>query len=261
MKSNLQKQTWLKVINPEVEDRLGRARHALFDFDGTLSVLRQGWEPVMEAVMLASISPGQEPGPELVAEIRDYIDASTGQLTILQMTWLVEAVGRYGRVAHPLTPAGYKARYLEALMVSVSLRLQRLENGQTPAQDFLLAGTLDFLNALASRGVRMYLASGSDHPDVVREAAALGLAPFLSGGIYGALDASETNAKERIIQRILDDQRLEGDELVVIGDGPVEIIEARKHGAIALGIASDEVARSGWNENKIERLNRSEQTC
>ena len=29
---------WLEVINPAV--RLGRVRHALFDFDGTISVIR-----------------------------------------------------------------------------------------------------------------------------------------------------------------------------------------------------------------------------
>lgn len=35
---------WLRVLNPEVTARLGHIRHAPFDFDGTLSVLREGWE-------------------------------------------------------------------------------------------------------------------------------------------------------------------------------------------------------------------------
>ena len=257
MKLDLNAQPWIKVLNPDIGPRLGRVRHALFDFDGTLSVLRQGWEPVMEAVMIASICPGQAPEPELVREIRAYIDASTGQLTILQMRWLADAVRRYGHVPDPLTSSGYKKRYLEALMVSVSQRLERLESGQAAAQEYVLAGALAFLQGLAAREVRMYLASGSDHPDVLREASALGLAPYLSGGVYGALDASEANAKEKIIQRILEEHHLAGNELVVIGDGPVEIIEARARGAVALGVASDEVARSGWNPQKIDRLSRS----
>ena len=254
---SLDPSSWLHILHPEVEARLGRVRHALFDFDGTLSVLRQGWEPVMEAVMLASICPGQDPTPDLVAEVRAVIDATTGQLTIIQMRWLAEAVRRYGYVAEPLTASGYKARYLDALMVSVSRRVERLESGLAPATDYLMSGALDLLRGLAGRGVTLYLASGSDHAGVVREAAALGLAPFLGGGMYGALDASEANGKERIIQRILDEHHLAGDELAVIGDGPVEMIEARSRGALALGVASDEVARSGWNPAKIERLTRA----
>jgi phosphoglycolate phosphatase-like HAD superfamily hydrolase len=250
-------QNWIKIRTPGLQARLGCVRHALFDFDGTLSVLRQGWEPVMETVMLTSICPDRKPAPNLVDEVREYIDASTGQLTIVQMRWLAEAVRRYGFVSNPLTPAEYKTRYRTALMVSVSKRLERLENGLASPQDYLIAGSLEFLRGLAARGVQMYLASGSDHLDVVREANALGLSAYLSGGIYGALDASEANAKEKIMQRILDDHHLSGNELLVVGDGPIEVIEAKKRGAISLGVASDEVARNGWNEHKIERLTRA----
>ena len=248
---------WLKILHPEVTSRLGRVRRVLFDFDGTLSVLRRGWEPVMEGVMLESICPDQPPTRQLVAEVRAIIDETTGQLTIVQMHWLAEAVRRYGFVASPLTASEYKSRYLDALMVSVSKRVERLESGKAAAEEYLMAGALDLLRGLAARGVTLYLASGSDHPGVVREATALGLAPLLAGGIYGALDASEANGKERIIQRILDEHGLAGEELAVIGDGPVEIIEARKRGALALGVASDEVTRSDWNPAKIERLTRA----
>lgn len=257
MNSGVLEQPWIRVLNPDVLPRLGRVRFALFDFDGTLSVLRQGWEPVMEAVMLESICPGRAPSAELRAEVSAYIDASTGQLTILQMRWLAEAVRRHGLAGAALPPTEYKRRYLEALMVSVSKRLERLESGLAPREDYLMAGSLELLRGLAGRGVKMVLASGSDHPGVLREAAALGLADFLPGGIYGALDASEANAKERIIQRILDEHQLSGDELAVIGDGPVEIVEARARQAVALGVASDEVARRGWNEHKVERLSRA----
>ena len=248
---------WLRILNTARLADFGSVRHVLFDFDGTLSVLRQGWEPVMESVMLESICPEQAPTPELVAEVRSVIDATTGQLTIVQMRWLADAVYRYGYVHHPLTPAGYKRRYLAALMLTVSQRVERLESGQAAPEEYLMLGALDMLRGLAARDVTLYLASGSDHPGVVREATALGLAPLLTGGIYGALDASEANGKEKIIQRILDDHGLAGEELAVIGDGPVEIVEARSRGALALGVASDEVARSGWNPAKIVRLSRA----
>jgi phosphoglycolate phosphatase-like HAD superfamily hydrolase len=248
---------WLRVLNPSVESRLGSVRHALFDFDGTLSVLRQGWEPVMESVMLDAISPGKPPSPEMISEVRSFIDRSTGILTIHQMGWLVEAVQRFNLTQDVRTAKEYKQVYLKALMVSVSKRLERLESGQAIPDEYLIAGSAEFLRGLAERGVELYVASGSDHPDVVREARALGIAEYFTGGIFGALDSSEANGKDRIIQRILNEHGLAGKELLVVGDGPVEIVEAQARGAISLGVASDEIIHCGWNRHKIERLARA----
>jgi hypothetical protein len=47
---------------------------------------------------------------------------------------------------------------------------------------------------------------------------------------------------------------LEGPELAVFGDGPVEIREVRKRNGLAVGIASNEVQRHGWNGEKRSRL-------
>jgi hypothetical protein len=60
-----------------------------------------------------------------------------------------------------------------------------------------------------------------------------------------------------IINRIIHENSLSGNELVVFGDGPVEIRECRKAGGIAVGIASDEVRRFGLNREKRTRLIRS----
>jgi phosphoglycolate phosphatase-like HAD superfamily hydrolase len=244
----------IRILNPAVGARLGRVRHALFDFDGTISTLRQGWEDAMIPVMLEAIC-GTRPVPtEIEREVRDYVDRSTGILTIEQMRWLVDAVRRHGLAGEPLTAAEYKQIYLQRLLLTVDGRVERVAWGDVAPQDAMVAGATDFVRGLRARGVKLYLASGTDHPYVVREATVLGMADDFAGGIYGALDATEANNKERIIQRILDEHGLAGDELVVIGDGPVEIREAVARGAIAMGIASDEVARRGWNDHKARRL-------
>ena len=54
--------TQIEVIN---ETERGRFKHALFDFDGTVSILREGWQQVMAPVMLESILSGKEPTPEV----------------------------------------------------------------------------------------------------------------------------------------------------------------------------------------------------
>lgn len=248
---------WFRILNPAVMGTLGKVRHVLFDFDGTVSVLRQGWEPVMQLVMLDAICAGNPPSPQLVTEVSEYIDVSTGTLTILQMKWLVEKVKSVGMETEPLTAAEYKERYLKELMVSVSKRLEALNTKIAAPQDYLVRGSLEFVRGLAEKGATLYIASGSDHADVVKETTALGIADYFNGEIYGALDESESNNKERIIQRILDDHQLSGNQLLIVGDGPVEINEGRQRGAITLGVASDEVVHYGWNEHKVDRLTRA----
>jgi phosphoglycolate phosphatase-like HAD superfamily hydrolase len=244
---------WIRIVHPQVLPRLGKVQHVLFDFDGTLSVLRQGWEDVMIPVMVEAIC-GNATRPEIEVEVREYVDRSTGILTIRQMQWLAEAVQRHGLVTPVLTPAQYKAIYLARLMVFVRERIASVKQGKEIPAEHLVAGSQEFVSGLADRGVRLYVASGTDHADVTAEADALGLLHCFNGDVYGALDHNENNAKERVIQRILDENGLSGDELLIIGDGPVEIREGALRRAVTLGVASDEVARCGWNERKVERL-------
>ena len=245
---------WLKELTPGLDKRLGNTRHALFDFDGTLSVMREGWEGVMLPVMLESICGDRKVLPEVEDEVRDYIDSSTGILTIQQMEWLSTAVKRYGYVREPLSASQYKAIYLDRLMVRVRERIHMVQNGQINPEKMILAGGKQFVEDLWNQGVTLYLASGTDHQNMVSEATVLHLAQYFNERVYGALDQNAENGKERVIQRILDENNLAGNELLVVGDGPVEIREAKLRGAITLGVASNEIARSGWNPQKIQRL-------
>jgi hypothetical protein len=81
---------------------------AVFDFDGTISTLRCGWESVMEPLM-TEILYGDHPTEHEIQHVRDYISASTGIQTILQMKWICEELTAMGR--EPLSPWDYKAEY------------------------------------------------------------------------------------------------------------------------------------------------------
>jgi phosphoglycolate phosphatase-like HAD superfamily hydrolase len=133
-------------------------------------------------------------------------------------------------------------------------RIKGLMNGEIKPDEMMIMGARNFLEELHRRGVIMYLASGTDHEYVLKEASALKISQYFVGGIYGALDHTEEHAKEKIIQRILDENNLKGSELLVVGDGPVEIRNAKNRDAIALGVASDEVNRCGLNQRKRRRL-------
>ncbi len=232
-------------------------RAALFDFDGTLSTLRCGWEAVMRPLMLEMIAGGGAWDAALEREVDAYIDESTGVQTILQMQWLAETVKRKGlNPGAPEDPWWYKAEYNRRLMAQVNERLRALASGAVPRDTYLMAGGEAFLRALKEKGVRLYVASGTDDPDVKNEAAALGLARYFDG-IAGSPPGSVGCSKEQVIARLMREEGLSGGDFAVIGDGKVEIRLGREAGARTVGLASDEAARRGVNPVKRQRLLRA----
>ena len=109
------------------------------------------------------------------------------------------------------------------------------------------------LEALKARDVRCYLASGTDEPYVLDEAAALQLTPYFAG-IYGARDDYKSFSKKILIERIIAENNLAGPEFVAFGDGYVEIEDTKHVGGIAVGVATNEAARAGIDEWKRTRL-------
>lgn len=258
---------------------LGRTKYAVFDNDGTISTLRQGWEQIMAPVMIKAILGDKYKTADetLYNKVRnrviDYIDKSTGIETIIQMEALVEMVREFGIVPRNkiLDKFGYKRIYNDALMELVSQRISKFGRGERCLNDYAIKGALKFLEALRRRGIKLYLASGTDHQDVVNEATSLGYAHLFDGGIYGALSRAEVspvrkkdpelsngvsyeNCKKMVIERIMRENKLQGPELAVFGDGPVEMRESRKRDGLAVGIASDEIRRHGLNIEKRTRL-------
>ena len=245
--------------------KAGNIKHALFDHDGTISTLRQGWEMIMEPVMIRAILGDQYETAEkqLCEEIRgrvlEFIDISTGIQTILQMEALVGMVDEFNIVPKEeiLDKFAYKKLYLDALIEVVSKKLEKFEKRQLNLDDFTMKGSVGFLKALREKGVKLYLASGTDKQDVINETQILGYADLFDGGIYGSEDDIKKYSKKMIINKIIKENKLEGNELAVFGDGPVEIKECIKSGGIAIGIASDEIRRFGLNEEKRTRLIKS----
>ncbi len=92
-------------------------RHAIFDHDGTISTLRQGWEAIMEPMMVRAILGKAYATVEeglyrkVVEDVHRYVDKTTGIQTLVQMQGLVEMVRRAGMVpeAEILDMHGYKA--------------------------------------------------------------------------------------------------------------------------------------------------------
>lgn len=232
-----------------------RVASVLFDFDGTISTLRCGWEKIMEPLIVEVLLPyWKEDTAALEDMAKAYVNESTGIQTIFQMKWLAEQVALMG--GQPLDPWDYKDEYNRRLMLEIEKKKQHLFDGTEKPDDYLMAGSVAFLQALKEHGVQILVASGTDHPDVVTEAKALGVFDYFDE-LAGAPLREESCSKEAVLRRLIHEHHLEGSQVAVIGDGKVEIALGKQAGALALGLASDEYARCGVNPVKRERLLRA----
>jgi phosphoglycolate phosphatase-like HAD superfamily hydrolase len=208
----------------------------------------------MEPLMLEMISGGTKADQDLIREVKEYIDQSTGIQTYYQMKWLAKAVKKHGNNPDASgDPWWYKEEYNRRLMEPVEKRVASIRSGQKSRADFLVKDSEEFLRALTNKGIEIYVASGTDDPDVKREAEVLELSGYfkeIAGAPLGKADCS----KEAVLRKLVEDNRLAGPEVVVIGDGRVEIALGREVGAITLGIASDEDNLCGVNPIKRARL-------
>ncbi|HUU55043.1 MAG TPA: HAD family hydrolase [Armatimonadota bacterium] len=235
----------------------GRFRSALFDFDGTLSLVREGWQGVMVPMMVETLleTPRHESRERIEEIVTDFVTELTGEQTIYQMMRLAEEVERRG--GQERDPVEYKREYLARLWDRIEGRVAALEGGRAAPEEFLVGGARGILEALKERGVELYLASGTDQDDVVREANSLGLTRYFGERIFGARERYWEFSKEKLIAQIVGEHGMEGPDLVTFGDGYVEIEQTKRVGGVAVGVVSDEARREGVDEWKRERLIRA----
>ena len=235
----------------------GRFRAVLFDFDGTLSLIREGWPEVMIPMMVRVLrdTGTKETDEQLDQHVEEFVMRLNGRQTIYQMIQLAEEVRQRG--GRPRDPLEYKHEYHELLMKRSEPRLKGLRDGTISPETMTVPGSHQFLRRLRQMGLTLYLASGTDLKHVREEAALLRLTEYFGDHIYGAVDDYKNFSKRLVVERILQQHGLQGPELLAFGDGFVEIEEVKKAGGLAVGVASDEVRRAGVNAWKRDRLIRA----
>jgi phosphoglycolate phosphatase len=196
-----------------------------------------------------------EPDAELASQVEEFVMRLNGRQTIYQMIQLADEVRKRGGT--PLEPLAYKNRYHDLLMARIEGRLADLRSGRATPEEWTVPGSHALLDQLRRRGTTLYLASGTDLKYVRQEAELLGVAAYFEPHIYGALDDYRNFSKKMIIDRILSENNLRGEELLGFGDGFVEIEEVKGVSGVAVAVASDETARRGVNAWKRDRLVRA----
>lgn len=213
--------------------------HVLFDFDGTLSLIRQGWPEVMVPMFVEMLParPGESPEDLRRLAFEDIMRLN-GKQTIYQMIQLADRIRERGGV--PQEPLWYKHEYLRRLEVRIRHRTEGLAGGRIKPDELLVHQARPLLEELRRRGLAVYLASGTDEVFVKQEAAALDLVQYFGPRIYGALDDYKQFSKKIVIDRILRENRIDGARLLSFGDGYVEIQNTKEVGGLAVAVASDE---------------------
>lgn len=213
--------------------------HVLFDFDGTLSLIREGWPEVMVPMFagMLPVLPGE------TAEQRrqlclDDIMRLNGKQTIYQMIQLAERIKERG--GSPQEPLWYKHEYLRRLDERIRSRAEGIRNGSLRRDDFLVHGARALLESLQHRGLSLYLASGTDEVFVKQEAELLDVSRYFGPRIYGAQDDYKNFSKKMVIDRLLRENQISGAQLLAFGDGYVEIQNTKEAGGLAVAVASDE---------------------
>jgi phosphoglycolate phosphatase-like HAD superfamily hydrolase len=229
--------------------------HVLFDFDGTLSLIREGWAGVMTPMFVEMLPalPGET--DEARREIcHEDIMRLNGKQTIYQMIQLAERIKERGGT--PRDPLWYKREYLRRLNDRIGARLEGLTRGTLRADDLLVFGARPLLETLQRHGLRLYLASGTDEEFVKQEAQLLDVARYFGQHIYGALDDYRQFSKKMVIERILRENQIPGEQLLSFGDGYVEIQNTKEVGGLAVAVASDEAHNGSgrFDEWKRQRL-------
>lgn len=246
------RQTSIELIRPEIER--GRFRYVLFDFDGTISLIREGWQQVMVEMMTQTLArtPQAEGAEAIGTLVEQYIARSTGIQTVYQMIWLADEVSdRNGKALEPLI---YKDMYNELLLARIRQRIEDLQAGRTHPEEWMVPGARQLLENLRQRGCTLFCASGTDHEYMTREAELLGVAKYFNGGLHGAINDYRNFSKKILIDRIIEDNQLAGSEFLAFGDGYVEIEDTKGARGAAVGVASDETGGGEVNVAKRTRL-------
>jgi phosphoglycolate phosphatase-like HAD superfamily hydrolase len=117
--------TNIELCNPTIER--GNIRHVVFDFDGTLSMIREGWQKIMipMGVEFLQETGTDESEEQLYAVVNEFVTRLTGKQTIYQMIELAQEITKRGGT--PKDPLEYKHIYLDRLWERIKHRVEVLK--------------------------------------------------------------------------------------------------------------------------------------
>ena len=231
----------VELLTPDLPR--GGFRVAVFDFDGTVSLLREGWARVMADMGVELLD-----DPSAFAFLELEMLMLSGKPSVIQMERLRAIAVDRGK-ASPAA-AELLAEFNRRLATLTEDRRAALVNGTDPPEAWTVPGTHDLLTNLRDRGVTLVLASGTPMEAVRAESELLKLTPFFEDRVFAPDGASGEFTKQAVIAGL----GVSGPELIGFGDGYAETVEVKRVGGVAVGLATVEAGRGGLNPVKRRML-------
>jgi len=214
-------------------------RHVLMDWDGTTSLSRGGWADIMSTLYAEHL-------PRLAGENdavrREFARAElmtlNGKPSIHQMAHLAELVARRGGT--PESAEEYHDEFQRRLGDAVRARLERVRQEPPGTDSLLVRGVRALFETLRARGIALTLATGSVLHEVRHETELLDVARYFDSTHGPDSLTDRTFSKRAVIASLVHERGVDGATLLAFGDGPVELVETKAVGGIAIAVASDE---------------------
>ncbi len=213
--------------------------HVVFDFDGTISWLRHGWPDMMVEVLKEAL-----PAPLIASyvgldeQLMSDIIRLNGKPTIFQMLQFVDWAAKQG--VPGLDAEALRVEYQCRLDAAIDERIANMRAGRCAPDAYVVHGARKLLEHLAHVGLKPMILSSTVEDRVRQETEWLGLSPFFGGHVYGGTGDPIKFSKRAVFERILSSEQIKGEQLLAIGDGPVEIADAKHLGGSAVALCSDE---------------------
>ncbi|MFT4688692.1 MAG: HAD family hydrolase [Verrucomicrobiia bacterium] len=226
--------------------------NVVFDFDGTLSVLRQGWQNTILEMFQELLPPVEgEDASALENELFTEILSFNGRQPIHQMRAFSDRVRQRGGDAQ--TGEQYLTEYAGRLRIGINKRIARVESGVAAPDEYVVFGARVVLDWLTKRGLRLTLLSGTNEEFVRQELDLLGLTQYFNAGIYGGTKDPAGFSKEAVYERVMRGENISAKNLMSVGDGPVEIRCNRDLGGLAIAVASAELDNGSGRVHEAKR--------
>jgi len=214
-------------------------RLAVFDFDGTLSWVRHGWPGIMRALFAERLPPRAGESPAQIQQVcDDIIFGLNGKPTLMQMIRFAEVVRERG--GPTFAAEELRRAYQDRLDQAITERAARIRARSVADDAYVVHGARALLERLRAEGIALAVVSSTVEERVREEAELLGLTRYFDDRIHGCVGDPTTYTKRGVFERLLREDGITGNQVLAFGDGPVEIIETKRLGGVAVAVCSDE---------------------
>jgi phosphoglycolate phosphatase len=214
-------------------------RLVVFDFDGTLSWVRHGWPGIMRTLFAERLPPrAGDTAAQVQRVFDDIIFGLNGKPTFLQMIRFAEVVRERGGPAYEAEEL--RRAYQDRLDQAIAERAARIRARSVADDTYVVHGARRLLDQLRADGVRMAVVSSTVEERVREEADLLDLTRYFDNRIHGCVGDPTTYTKRSVFERLLREDGITGNQVLAFGDGPVEIVETKRLGGVAVAVCSDE---------------------